>query len=147
VCEKDQHKATALYREAAEMGQVSAMYNHAKRGLAEMDPERYVWLGRAAASGHHAAGMELTLAAEKQLGLYLVVHSGRLMFAIGEALHMHVSVAEETVFGLECDEQHLESAGKVIELYKGWVEGARRAIRCWIMVGKRQRGANRTCEC
>jgi TPR repeat protein len=143
VCEKDQHKAKALYREAAEMGQVSAMYNHAKRGLAEMDPERYVWLGRAAALGHHAAGMELTLAAEKQLGLFPVLQSGRLMFAIGEALQLHVSTTTETIFGLKCDQLYLESAQKVAKLHAEWVEDARIAIQCWLMIGKRQRGANK----
>jgi hypothetical protein len=143
VCNKDQDKAKILYREAAEMGQVSAMYNHAKRGLAEMDPERYIWLGRAAARGHHAAAMELTLAAEKQLGLLRMVRRGRLMFAIGEALHTHVNVAEETVFGLKCDEQYLGIAEKVVRLFMEWVGEARKAIRCWIMIGRRQRGANK----
>jgi hypothetical protein len=143
VCEEDRLKARRLFREAAEMQHVSAMYNHAKRGLGEADPERYVWLGRAAALGHHAAAMELTLAAEKQLGLWRTLQSGRVVLAIGEALRERINVVAKTVFELECDEQYLECADQVVKLSVGWTSLAQEAIRCWLMIGRRQRGTNR----
>ncbi len=143
ACAEDQAKAVALFREAAELEQVSAMYNYAKRGLGEADPERYAWLGRAAARGHDAAAMELTLAAEKQVGLMRVLRSGRVVLAIGEALREHVDVGARTVFELACDEPYLECAEKVLELSATWTRQAQEAIRCWLMIGRRQRGTNR----
>jgi TPR repeat protein len=142
-CPKDHDKAKALFREAAELGAVSGMYNHAKRGLSEADPERYVWLGRAAARGHQAAAMEVTLAAEKQLGVFRVLQSGRVVLAIGEALWERVNAGAKTVFELACDEQYLECAAKVLHLSTSWRRLAEEAIRCWLLIGRRQRGTNR----
>jgi TPR repeat protein len=143
ACPRDQDKARALFREAAELGAVSGMYNHAKRGLNEADPERYVWLGRAAALGHHAAAMEVTLAAEKQLGVFRALRSGRTVLAIGEALRERVDTGAKTVFELACDEQSLECAEKVLHLSSSWRRLAEEAIRCWLLIGRRQRGTNR----
>ncbi len=158
-------QAEKLYLEAAERGWASAMYYVAQRCRKESDWfERSRWLGASAARGHRPAALELTMAAERTLRMQQEekkskkrrksrmdrgekrredVSGAMAVFAVGEALYGHVYEERGLVFSLACDGEYLRHAAQAAFFFSLCAGAARRAIECWLLVGRRQASLNR----
>ncbi len=140
-CETDNGKAVALFKRAAELGDATAQFLYCVDGFHKKEPGRYIWMCKAASNGHLYARVKLANAAEQQLKLFAKGGSGRLVFAIGEAVKYVVGetgaqTTNESIFG--CD--LLSILLQVGSLHDKWCERAKKAVWCWIWIAKTDLG-------
>jgi hypothetical protein len=135
-CEEDWDKAKENFLRASELGLVWAM-NELGTMLDESDPQRWRWLGRAAALGDNwrflsnfAEQVELFNSGSK---------SDAVMFAIGQALHGHVHATERAIFNDEdCSFDSLIGPAKqAIAFNEAQIKATKAAMHAWTQVGIR----------
>ncbi len=138
-CEEDKTKARALWREAAELGEVSAQFVHGAEGCTQNDWQRYRWWGMAAARGENVAGQEMVGATSEQLQWWEEgACDGRVVFELGAAFRGHVDVMAGTCFGFSVDSNDdLKAVQRCIELLNEWVALSKSAIETWIGIARR----------
>ncbi len=137
-CERDPARAAALCVEAAELGLAAASYECGASVFGPSDWQRYRWWGEAAARGSESAEFDLAEAALEQLWLLEAGKgSSRAVFELGAVLKGHTDVAKRCIFREEVIPKKLDAARRCIGLHDQWVEVARKAIRCWLLVGRR----------
>jgi TPR repeat protein len=132
-CEKDLDKAKENFLRASKLGFVWAMDQLGKL-LDASDPQRWYWLGHAAARGNNWNFVSLF---SKQVELF---NSGSgsavVMFAIGRALQGHVSEESRTIF----KERHkfvslIGPAKQAIAFYEAQIKASKDAMRAWTQIG------------
>jgi TPR repeat protein len=130
-CERDEQKAIALWREAADMGQSEAQASLANAAYGENDWQRCMWLGRAAVRRNWAAEAQLLAVATDQLELLEEGRGvGRVLFELGAVFRAHSVSKSDGGKGAAI-------AQRCVELYDRWVAIARAAIACWLGVARR----------
>ncbi len=138
-CESDAAKVDALFLEAAELGDVGAMFAAGLYAFSECQWERYLWWGRAAARGCSRVLQDFHLGAKRQLKWYEAGGgSGRVIFELGAAYRGHVDVRGLVVFGERISKKkRAEVAQRCVDLHERWCRLARAAIECWLLVAAR----------
>ena len=134
-CLKDEVRGRWLLREAAELRQPEAMYELSKT-LPE-GPERYRLLGLAAARGHEEAALWLQMAAGAHCEKIREPQSAMLVFLVSQACEGHVDVISGTVFGSAMMADDCKGIQLACERHREWSGCAKRAVECWIAVGRR----------
>jgi hypothetical protein len=127
-CERDQAKALALWRQAAELGHGASQYCLGTHGYGPDDWQRYLWWGRAVVRGSWQARSDLIAAARRELeSLDAGCGRGRVMFEIGAA-HSELLKKETMMATLRGDE--VELVQRCAALFEKSVALARSAIGC-----------------
>jgi TPR repeat protein len=132
-CEWDTHAAIALLRKAAELGHVDAQEELAQKAYDKRDWQRYYWLRKASLRRDRAAE-KMVIFAGKFLG-----GSGRIVYELGATFKGHVRESEKTILELHGNKREMHAAINCVRMYEAWLEEARDAIRCWLIVGRRKR--------
>ncbi len=133
LCHED--KNLALGKEnlliAAELGELNAVGEYGL-SFGEFDPERWLWLGRAALRGYFTNFLELF---PKQI---LERSSPVKLFLIGRALKGNVDVENQRIFGVKFDFIIVTDVSqRAVNFYMCQVESARLAVDAWVVIGKR----------
>ncbi len=133
-CPKDKTKAVALFREAAILQDVCAQF---KFGLclSAAESERYLWWGKAAASGHCDARDQL-IAALFSLSEMSEAEERAVRFALGSVFVDHIDSFTESVFGDVADAEVVEAACKAVALVQECCAKSKSSIWCWIWAAK-----------
>jgi hypothetical protein len=134
--EKDEVAGLALLREAAALGEDSALWR-----LGEPSTVRAIGNGTDCGvsrprGGNGFAITNLLLAARELLSS-LPVQSGRVLFELGSAFRGVVSVASCSVFEIHAAPKSAHAAQRCIEMHDRWCSEARSAIRCWLLLSRR----------
>jgi hypothetical protein len=137
-CERDNSRAIAYWKEAAELGDGDSQFLFGRKPFAVSDWHRYHWWGKSAARGLHVAIIGLCEAAVLQLKVFEEGRaSGRVVFELGAALKGNVNATSATVFDERVEVEELKAVQRCIELHDEWTAAAKVAIECWIAVGMR----------
>jgi hypothetical protein len=136
-CQENKTRGLILFKEAAELEDAFAQFCYGHDAFSEHEPERYVWLVKAACKGMEAARSEMAGEIPKQLKIFDNGGSGRIVFAIGAALS---AVDKPAIF---VEKESLNSAQRTMVLYDHWCRMAKEAIRYWIAIGARLKGINK----
>jgi hypothetical protein len=136
-CEEDVESSKDNYSAAAELGNVFAMVCLG-RLFGKDDPQRFVWLGRAAANGDSDSFLS------EMVDQIRKFRSGtghaKVVFAIGRALKGHVDNDGETIFGrgysFVC---YIGNANQAICFYGFQLQSYRRAVDIWTIIGLRKK--------
>jgi hypothetical protein len=126
-------KAKLNFLIASELGHVWAMV-FLGRLLADSDPQRWRWLGRAAACGECSNFLSNFA---KQVDLFKSGSgSAAVMFAIGRALQGHVNEGVRGIFNDEDEfEYRVRRAKQAIAFYESQVKATKDAMHAWTQVG------------
>jgi hypothetical protein len=140
-CEEHAGSAKENLLVAAELGCVKAMA-WLGRLLNQDDPQRFVWLGRAAAAA--AANKESCSFVSEMLGPLHNFNSGtghvNVFFAIGRALKGHVDNEEEKIFGNDYKfGPYIGAANQALRFYNFQLQSYRKAVDSWTIIGLRNR--------
>ncbi len=127
-------------REAADLGQASAMYEFGNTFSAH-DWRRMRWHGRSAAKRDARAaralqGAAVELLPELKRGNRLVA---RAVFEIGAAVRDHIVPGRPLAFCQQPSAEQLAALGRTVALHARCPACARRAIECWLGVARRLR--------
>ncbi len=132
-------KAKESLRIAAELNHVTSMVDLALL-LPSSDPERFVWLGRAAKSGEDGPFLELFPA---RVSRFLRKRGGpyirSVIFVIGHALSKSFDLENRKIFSVDnCDfDQYVPAASEAIRFFRAQSAAARRAADAWSIIGSR----------
>jgi len=134
-CEEDLDKAKENFLLASALGHVSAMSCLGEM-LEDSDPQRWDWLGKAAALGAWGTLLNCFV---KQVRLF---HAGSgssatVMFAIGRALRGHVDEEASSIFrgGAYYFDACIGPAKQAIAFYEAQIKATKDAMRAWSLVG------------
>jgi TPR repeat protein len=132
-CERDLDKAKGNFLRASELGLVWAMIWLGDL-LDESDPQRWRWLGRAAALGDRSSFLSCFA------GQVEPFNSGSgsavVMFAIGQALQGHVDEEARTIFSSDYNfDSRIGPAKQAIAFYEAQIKATQDAMRAWTQVG------------
>jgi TPR repeat protein len=132
-CEKDLDKAKENFLLASEFGDVSAMIELGWL-LGESDPQRWRWLGQAAALGVTYCFLPNF---EKQVDLFNSgTGSAAVMFAIGRAVQGHVNEEARMIFNDDNDfDSRFGPAKQAIAFYESQIKATKDAMHAWTQVG------------
>jgi TPR repeat protein len=130
---KDLDMAKENFLRASELGDVWAM-GYLGVLLDESDPQRWRWLGRAAALGNN---WNFLFKFAKQVELF---NSGSgsapVMFAIGQALQGHVNEEARTIFNDSFDfVSRIGPAKQATAFYEAQIKATKDAMHAWTLVG------------
>jgi len=118
---------------ASELGHVSAMILLGDL-LDKSDPQRWRWLGRAAALGNSLNC--LSIFAKQVEHFNSGSTNGAILFAIEQALQGNVNEQLGTIFNDEEDFDSLIGPAKqAIAFYEAQIKAAKDAMRAWTLVG------------
>jgi hypothetical protein len=134
---QDQARGLALIKEAADLECPKAQYRLGKLAYTELDWQRYVLWGSAAA--RRVRPKDFCSAAIRLAPYFERRELGRVLNTVGAVLRAHLDVASQTVFGDGLFEGELESFQRIVALHEAMLDRARAAIACWSMVGVRCR--------
>jgi hypothetical protein len=67
-------------------------------------------------------------------------HEERAVFELGAAFKGHVAADGQTAFGKSGLVKEMEGVRRCVALFDRWSEEARRAVHCWLLVGRRRLG-------
>jgi hypothetical protein len=128
-------KAMQCFLFAARLGHLFSMLGIIQN-LGMSDPQRFFWLGEAAAGGMHAGFFADAL---PQVGKHCVgTGSARIMYAIGRALNGQINQKERTIFGSSLFYgERIEKSLVALEFYQFQVKSYRTAVDTWMLVGRR----------
>lgn len=133
-CEKNLQRAVDLYSRAAALGLKTAMAQVAGL-LEEADPQRFYWLGLAAAHGWRSRDFVLSFAKH----VVAVQRRPSTVFAIGKALKGHIDVKKRKIFDIfENFDELVAPANDAISFYDLQIKAARLAVDAWTKVGMRK---------
>jgi hypothetical protein len=131
----DLGRAKENFLQASKLGGVTAMVKLGEM-LDESDPQRWDWLGKAAALGAWGALLSCFV---KQVRLF---HAGSgssatVMFAIGRALRSHVDEEASSIFrgGRYFFDACIGPAKQAIAFYEAQIKATKDAMRAWSRVG------------
>jgi TPR repeat protein len=134
-CAKDTAKAMLLYREAAERGNVGAMFSYAQAAFGELDWERFYWLGRVAQRG--LCGVVYCRAIRGLLQSFELGENGRILHTVALTVRASFDVQQRSAFGTILREAEHADLLRIVALHDAMLERARRAIACWEVVARR----------
>jgi TPR repeat protein len=134
-CERDLEKAKENYLLAAKMGHVAAMDSYGEL-LDESDPQRWQWLGLAAARGSAGNFLRWFLGPvnrfESDPSLAPVV------FMIGRVLRGHVNSEKGEIFGQSYDfARRIGPANRAIDFFTSQCDAARKAVDVCCLMARR----------
>jgi hypothetical protein len=131
--EKNLDKAKENFLLASEYGHVLAM-GWLGKTLGELDPQRWLWWGQAAALGD-SLGLLPNFA--KQVELFNAgAGSAAVMFAIGQALQGHVNEMARTIFNDDFNFNiRIGPAKQAIAFYEFQMQATKDAMLAWTLVG------------
>jgi hypothetical protein len=104
--------------------------------------QRFVWLGRAAASNGKSAYFLYEMS-DQILSFSSGSGSGhpKVVFVIGRALKGHISNEKRTIFGsVNMFDARIGPANQALRFYELQLQSYRKAIDSWMTVGLRNRG-------
>jgi hypothetical protein len=133
-CVKDVERAKEYFMSAALLGEVAGMV--ALGDLSDKnDPQRFVWLGKAAAKGMRGAFLR---------NLTEEVHSGcrnaNVVFALGKALKGHIDNEKRTIFGEGyIFDARIGTANQAVQFYEFQLQSHRKAVDSWTIVALRNK--------
>jgi hypothetical protein len=130
-CAEDSVRAVQLYREAAELAQIS----YGKMAFGELHWQRFLWLGRAAAKGEDQNSY--CVAVRNLLGRLEKGQLCQILHTVAPVIKNHFDAAQRTAFGDRISEERLKLLQKVIVLHEVMLFRAKLAIDCWSVVGRR----------
>jgi hypothetical protein len=142
-CEKNESRALLLFKEAAELGCAESQMSYGEYAFTETDWERYMWWGRAAVQGCDTSITSLVFAAGVQLEMLDKSERRRVVFEIGAACKGHITKKRKTVlvFAQYFGPKEVGAVKRAVALYDAWCEDAKRAIFCWIWIGRQKKVA------
>jgi hypothetical protein len=128
-------KAKESFVHAIELEHVYAMVSLGQL-LGESDPQRWRWLGRAAAFGNSSDFLDNF---SKQVELFNSgSESAAVMFAIGRALQGHVNEEARTIFDSKINfDSCISPAKQAIAFYEAQIKATKDAMHAWAQVGIR----------
>jgi hypothetical protein len=131
-CEKDAKRAKENYLVAVELGDVCGLVSLGR--LFDIDdPQRFVWLGRAAAANGDSYSFL------KELSVQVFTHA-KVVFAIGRALKGHINNEKRTIFGIVNKfDARIGPANQALHFYEFQLQSYRKAVDSWTIVGLRNR--------
>jgi hypothetical protein len=137
-CEKDAERANENFLVAAELGHVDAMV-FAGWFLDKDDPKRFVWLGRAAASG--VSDSFLTEIRDQIRNFNSGTGHAKVVFVIGRALKGQVENEKRTIFGSSNwgFDTYIGPADQAFNFYEFQLQSYRKAVDIWTIIGLRNR--------
>jgi hypothetical protein len=132
-CEKNLDKAKENFLLASELGDVWAM-GYLGVMLEDSDPQRWRWLGQAAALGDI---WDFLPNFAKQVELFSSGSGNTaVMFTIGQALQGHVNEKARTIFNKADDFDSLfDPAKRAIAFYEAQIKASKDAMHAWTQVG------------
>jgi TPR repeat protein len=134
-CELSVESAKENYLAAAELGDFAGLHEYILL-LDKNDPQRFVWLGRAAP--HLGAFAFLEETKEQMMNFKAGMVKASLVFAIGRALKGHVDVNKRLIFEVAYGyDYHIRPAKQAFHFYNFQLQSYRRAVDCWTLVGIR----------
>jgi hypothetical protein len=134
-CQEDAEIATANYVVAAELGHVRAMGCLGEL-LDKDDPQRFFWLGRAAANGESDSflnGMSIEMRNFNSGTGY-----AKVVFVIGRALKGHINNEKQAIFGRDNNfDTYIGLAKQALYFYEFQLQSYRKAVDSWTFAGLR----------
>jgi hypothetical protein len=122
---------------AAELGHVSAIFLMGEM-LDEDDPLRFVWFGRAAASGDSFSF--LTQMSNQMPKFSAGTGHGKVVFVIGRALKGQVDNVKRTIFGKDYKfSTYISPSIQALHFYDFQLRSYRKAVDSWTIVGLRNK--------
>jgi hypothetical protein len=134
-CTRDTRKATELYRESAELESPLGQFRFGKFAFGPKDWERYLWWGRAATRGHEK--WTFLKAVDELLPAFEKGELGRVLHAVAQVIRATAIVARNEVVGFCVGRDSFEKYVHLLGMHDEMMNGAREAIACWSIVGRR----------
>jgi hypothetical protein len=136
-CEKDVERASENFLAGAELGHVRAMTSLGDL-FDKNDPQRFVWLGRAAANWYSESFLSEMVYQIRNF------NSGtghaNVVFVIGRALKGHVNNDWQTIFGNRfIFHTRIGPANHALQFYEFQLKSYRKAVDMWTIIGLRNR--------
>ncbi len=134
-CEKDITLAKENFLIAAELGDVLAADAYG-RLLGELDPTRWLWLGRAALRGFPSSFLQLF--SEQVEQFFSGSGNAAIVFLIGRALKGKLDMEKKEIFGNGyCFDDFNGHANQAVSFYDSQIKSTRLAIDTWTLVSTR----------
>lgn len=138
-CEMDAVAAVAAYKEAARLGYSKGMFSFGKHGFSKTDPDRYLWMGRAARKEHGFWSGFFRDASKhfmqsEPLSVPVMLMMGRLLKGV-ESISIAGAGYVKHKTEEEIDANMIREV--VVMLYGACMTKAQKAVVCWIMCAKR----------
>jgi hypothetical protein len=130
-------RAKENYLVGAELGHVSAIVTFGEL-LGKDEPQRFVWLGRAASNGD--ASFFLDEMSDHIENFNSATGHAKVVFAIARALKGQVDSEERTIFGIGEDDNfdsYIGPANQALHFFEFQLQSYRRAVDSWTIVGLR----------
>jgi hypothetical protein len=135
ACEQNTEKAQENCWMAAQHGDVGAMVSYAKF-LDPADPQRFVWLGKAAVLGEY--GWFLGGMSEQMLKFNAGNGFANVVFVIGRILKGHFDKEKRTIFvRIASFDTYIDPASQALHFYDFQLRSYRRAVDTWTIIGMR----------
>ncbi len=130
-CPIDHARYSELTKEAAELGDAEAQFEHGQCAFGEDEWQRYFWWRRARARGFKLTYWHLGEPAQKQMRRFdNGARSGRVIYEIGatcQVIHVPRKVEER-------QRDWITSIDRTLALYDKWHAAVWRALNCWIWI-------------
>ncbi len=133
-CEQNLEKAKKFLLFAANLGCVDAMYTLVHL-LGKNDPQRYIWLGKAAVCGDIHPLIQEIMTLHDNFGISGIENN--VVFAIGKAIKGHIDNDKHEFFGSKnYYSSYANQALQFYEFYEFQLQAYRKVINTWTVVGK-----------
>ncbi len=136
---RDKARALALYKQAAELGDMHAQHVHGEIAFGKYDWRRYYWWGQAAASGHEGAAVILLRAGlEVEEEFRAGKCTGRCVFELGSVFRRLDESEWKSAYRFVRDKDAMSnSVNRCIALYDECCVAALAGVLSWLAVGRR----------
>jgi hypothetical protein len=135
-CERDTERAKGNFLVAAKLGHVYSM-EHCGEFKSENDPQRLVWLARAAAANMDSFSF-LNEMCDQVHNFNSGTGHAKVMFVIGRALKGHNDNEELTIFGSDyMFDSVIIPANQALRFYEFQLQSFRKAVDSWTIIGLR----------
>jgi hypothetical protein len=136
-CERSVERAKENYLGAAELGRMLSMYSYGKL-LDKTDPQRFVWLGRAAPLVCWSEFLKETK--EQMINFKGGTGRANVVFMVGKALKGQIYLDKRLIFGATYEyDSFIGPATQAFHFYNFQLQSYRRAVDCWTLVSIRNR--------
>ncbi len=135
-CEKDKKRAKENFLIAVELGSVLLSNAMIELGelLEECNPQRFVWMGKAAVNGNTSSF--LTEMVEPIRKFNSGTGHANVVFAIGRALKGHIDNEKGKIFeSAFLFESRINLANQAVHIYNFQLQSYRKAVDTWTLVG------------
>jgi hypothetical protein len=133
--ECDAARAIELFREAAHLGCPEAQSLFGQRAYEELDWQRYLWWGNAAARG--VDGYPFCIAVFQLLPLFKRGECGRILHTAALYFRSSPHLAKRGVAERAMPPKEVYKFGLVLELHQAMLRRAKRALDCWSVASRR----------